>query len=382
MIAARQPVRPGGRRRRGGFTLVELLVTITIIAILASVLLGTLFFAGEKARSARTRSMIARLDQAITIRWESYRTRRVPIDPQAVAGPFGLGLDPTNPHHVSLTRLLALRELMRMELPDRWTDVTSDPMIGATLLAGGLERPALSRAYLERYLANIDPQSGTPAAPSELYQGAECLYLIVTMGGIGDDVDSADKFRSADVGDTDQDGMLEFLDGWGHPIRFLRWAPGFVSELQPDSNPLTVDDPSTPLIENIDRGPMNNHDPFDPLKEDLPESFLVPPIAPPKAFDLRGYENPFAGFRMFPLVYSPGPDGVADIRPDIGLLPELASPFLDYAALAFPNDPFHDPTVGGTNTLDRFIGGPFDQDVDGLNHLDNIHNHILGGTVR
>ena len=45
-------------------------------------------------------------------------------------------------------------------------------------------------------------------------------------------------FHESNIGDTDGDGAPEFLDGWGHPINFLRWAPGFDSEIQLNANEL------------------------------------------------------------------------------------------------------------------------------------------------
>jgi hypothetical protein len=85
-----------------------------------------------------------------------------------------------------------------------------------------ITRPAVSRGFLRKYTAKT---------PSDEYQGAECLYMIV-MGAIGEEGDSRDVFRPADIGDVDGDGYPEFLDAWGVPIRFLRWAPGFNSELR------------------------------------------------------------------------------------------------------------------------------------------------------
>jgi hypothetical protein len=202
------------------------------------------------------------------------------------------------------------------------------------------------------------------------------LYLIVTMGGMGDDAVAEDHFRGADVGDTDEDGAPEFLDGWGRPIRFLRWAPGFVSDLQPDADATTVDDPSTPEVEGIERDALNNHDPFDPLKCDLPESMLAA-IGGQKFVGLRTTENPFAGFRLFPLIYSSGSDGVPDIRGDF----LTTSGVINYSTTVPPNDPYYDgdPT---NPSLDRWIGSAVDIDSDGLQNMDNIHNHILGGSVR
>jgi hypothetical protein len=74
-----------------------------------------------------------------------------------------------------------------------------------------------------------------------------------------------EQFTQAEIGDTNGNGWLEFLDGWGRPIHFLRWAPGFsaYSDIQ-------VADAT------------NHHDPFDPLRVD---------------------KN---AFQLFPLIYSSG----------------------------------------------------------------------------
>ncbi|MCE5302216.1 MAG: type II secretion system GspH family protein, partial [Planctomycetaceae bacterium] len=69
--------RVDGRPSRG-FTLIELLVTITIIGILAGMVMGVLRTARESARESATRATIAKLNNIIMNRYESYLTRRVP----------------------------------------------------------------------------------------------------------------------------------------------------------------------------------------------------------------------------------------------------------------------------------------------------------------
>jgi len=89
-------------------------------------------------------------------------------------------------------------------------------------------------------------------------------------------------FSEKEIGDTDNDGMPEILDAWGRPIYFLRWAPGYISDLQDISNPTK----RTP-------------DPFDPLRAD-PRWENNDDTLPETKFD-----DPFA---LFPLICSGGRD--------------------------------------------------------------------------
>lgn len=202
--------------KRQGFTLVELLITISIIAILAGMMVVASFSAQEAGKAQKTRALITKLDGIIRARYESYRTRRVPVNFATLAANDVAGTKLRLRQRVDV-----LRDLMRMELPDRLSDITDGPVtpFGGTLIL----RPPVSEAYLARL------NSITTETPEN--QGAECLYMIVTES-LEQEGDSRGVFNTGDVGDTDNDGLPEFLDGWKRPIEFLRWAPGFLSDMQ------------------------------------------------------------------------------------------------------------------------------------------------------
>ncbi len=239
---------------RKGFTLIELLTVITIIGTLAGLSLGALYLAGDSAREAKTRATIAKLDTIVQARYGEFQSRRAPIRITNVP-----------PAVMAELRLKVIRYLMKWEMPDRPSDI-ANPRNGAsdflpadinathtiTVTAGGksyqvkLKRTAIARAMYRRCSAN-------PPSPDN--DSAECLYMWVTMG----DPDASDQLQASEIGDTDEDGYPEFVDGWGMPIKFLRCPSGFTaSEIQ------TGD-------------PKNDHDPFD-TRNIEPEAFRLVPL--------------------------------------------------------------------------------------------------------
>jgi len=235
---------------RRGFTITELLVVVVIIGILAAMVLGALQMARQAAREAKTKATIAKLNNIIMQRYESYMTRRAPIDTTGL-----------KPREAAVNRLFAIRDLMRMEMPDKLNDVINGPIKLPNTPTSGknyIDRPALSSLYNSFYTTHY--KSANVIADKVCAQAA-MLYMIVSLGS----PEAMEQFQQSEIGDTDNDGMPEFLDGWGRPIFFLRWAPGFSS-----SSNIQVADP------------VKHHDPFDP----------------------RGYDSD--AYQLFPLIYSGG----------------------------------------------------------------------------
>jgi len=307
--------------QRSGFTMVEMLVVITIIAIVASLVLAALNSARQTAKVAKTKSTIVKLNDLIMDQYESYRTRRVPISTSGM-----------NPNSASAARLNAIRDIMRMEMPDRWNDVINAPLCTDGSGNPLLTRPALSQRYLNRYNKTHPPNPTTENA------SAECLYMTVTTRN----PEARELFSESEVGDTDQDGYPEFLDGWGRPIAFIRWPAGFISSLHADDELQTGD-------------PVADHDPFDPLKQDDD------------------------AFRLIPLIFSYGPDGKSDIN-------RGASSSGGEFAYTATGDSITSVTLHTTDPDGdgHYIGQPLDGETylpepSELDHYDNIHNHRIEG---
>jgi hypothetical protein len=242
----------------------------------------------------KTKATVAKLDEIIMRMYAGYATRRVPINTSGV-----------HPQEAARRRLDALRDLMRMEMPERFNDITDAPH---NYSWGAIGRPALNMAY------------NSVGAPSGVNSHAECLYLIVSIAN----PQELEHFGADEIGDTDGDGFPEFVDAWGNPIYFLRWAPGFIdSDIQPPPGIATTD-------------PRFKHDPFD-------THGLYP-----------------ARWKLVPLIFSAGPDGRVDISQG-----GLINHGLEMGQnVSYSGDPYN-VNIGAPNT------------VRGERRHDNIHNHRL-----
>ncbi len=314
------------RNKHPGFTLVEMLITITIIGILSAGVLAALQGARETAKAAKTKTTITKLHYVILQHYDSYRTRRVSVDTKGMT-----------PFQASVARLNTIRDLMRMEMPDRGSDLG-----GITVPPGaGLLSPVPQ--ITDRYLRLYNGRDTVAEVAERDMPSAEYLYMIVMSIH-----EAAEQFSATEIGDYDNDGLPEFMDGWGHPIKFLRWPVGFVNSLEGLS----------------DLHPNNPWDPTEPHD--------------PDPFDSHGIvSTTHNAFALFPLIYSAGPDGHYDINTGYqasgdGYQYGLVNMGSYYCLNQFVKD-----------GMNFYIGQPLNRDAGNsvapgdLRHYDNIHNHIL-----
>lgn len=349
----RPPPQPDQRR---GFTLVELLVAIAILTILAAVAMSALGNLEERTKIERTKTIIKRIDAVIMEKWENYRSRPVPLKmPSKVTT-----------GDAAIIRLRAIRDLMRMELPERATDIDPkigpnpgnptapysapiDPVrpvdLGSSLPSGNsygqirLTPPAAFMRYY-RIINNLpttpwksDASKNSRNNWADTYAQSELLYLI--LSGIRDNETSAlDFLAPSEIGDLDGDGLKEILDGWGEPIWFMRWAPGYTKE-----NGALTEQSSTANLAP---------DPFDPYHIDT------------------------SGFALRPLIVSGGPDRLIDLYLEYNKQNDKHKDI----RYADPNSNVQYPVKIFT-TATVFEGTP-DLQQDGTNnYADNITNHYV-----
>lgn len=269
------------KRLAGGFTLVELLVSMVVIGIIGGMVAQALTGASRQAQDTRTQSLVDRLNMDILQMYEQLTRRATSAPTSNPATAYALNSQGRKSH--ALAVLNWRRDLLRCALPDHIQDVVDAPI--------DCYYPVLRRGYsgTPNLLARIDPQhnpsappsyvppttpwlnpsanidspaensirftytqkyrqrvlsllqlsaGGTPANWAECVDGntangewtteaqsAECLYLILSSNTIDGDPMIA-SLNSRDIEDTDEDGIPEVIDPRGIPMGFLRWPVG------------------------------------------------------------------------------------------------------------------------------------------------------------
>jgi prepilin-type N-terminal cleavage/methylation domain-containing protein len=176
--------------RAKAFTLIELLVVLAILSILGSLSLAGLNVGRQRAKRDKTIATIRKLNDIVE---GMYSDRLANGRPAA-----------------------STAELLTYEMPDQWLDVQ-------ITLPATIKSSAVSR-YTR--IAK-DPLTGSDLRPTlnAKLGPAECLWMCIARSGY--EPDAIEQFRPDEITDLDGDGAKEFCDGWGQPIYFLRWAPGY-----------------------------------------------------------------------------------------------------------------------------------------------------------
>ena len=226
-------------------------MVMAIIAILMStsvvVMLGFMDQAEEEATSATLQKLARLVEQrgeAIERSFAGVRRQRT------IQATYGLLADPNRDGDRSdgifgvreeAVTILAKKAMMRFEMPQRFGErllfgdpaVTVPGMPESIYLAIAAPRArnalglALTTSLTDTAIDNeVTSKWGNNTPETE---SSELLYFcLIASGSFGATSVDADRFTAAEIQDTDNDGLPEFVDAWGQPLRFYRWPTRLV----------------------------------------------------------------------------------------------------------------------------------------------------------
>ena len=293
------------RNRRSGFTLIEMLIVVGLIAFLATILIVAVRGGVSGAREQATKATITKVSGLLRQRTDAFN--RINFDSTFAAditkmtqqlGPLAAG---------DLATVVTKKYIYGLHFPQTWAEVNG----------------------FIKYRYNVqDPTVvfTTPTSITPKCESAEVLYWLITNDKAtvpGYTQEGTDNFTGA-VADTDNNGAMEFVDGWGQPLRWYRWPTRLIR-----MNPRTVNPPtwvpvtmadidiSRKLMPDLPLDPVGHasnpavvlsQDPDDPtgLIEMAYENQLLP------AFSAPTFEDAYhtIGTYFSPLIVSAGQDGV------------------------------------------------------------------------
>ncbi len=213
------------KTHRQGFTLVELLLVISIIAILSTLGLSVLAGAEQDALENRTKAGIERVRQSLDQKLEENLYRILPIRPN-------YGTDPVDLKDI---RQRAMAELMRVEFPTEIEHANPAlfPRNDTGMVAGIMDFTDPSVFPKPQMLCRFD---AVLTGASTDNQGAECLYAIMSLHYDEQGNTLVSLLRKREIADTDSDGYLEVVDAFGDPLNF-QFVDADGNDLDPE-NPL------------------------------------------------------------------------------------------------------------------------------------------------
>ena len=193
------------RSFRSGFTMIELLIVIMVIAILMSLLVSAAFSFIVNAREAATAATISKVNGLLQERIRSFRQYDFSDAAQRFAA--------MNSLTVEVAEVFVRKNRMKQAIPQSFTEadrVRLFPGIAFTSAAG----PPVTFSF-------TSPATGYLAT----YESGIVLYAFLTRGEtFGAPSAADDAFTGSEVRIGPETNNLPCLvDAWGEPLRFYRW---------------------------------------------------------------------------------------------------------------------------------------------------------------
>lgn len=248
-----------GRARRGGFSLIELMTVIGIIALLSALAVGTYMRLRGSTTEKVTDETMTKIHSMMADRWGAVidratadiRSGSVPADVMTAAN-----------NDKDLARVIWTYFKLKNEFPTTRAEGTTDIQIKVN---GSFKTVLKAKAVFSSIPVNPSSVSATSIAALET-ESAACLYKALRDTGTGGVVTGVEGLEQQTG--TSASGPV-YTDAWNTPIAFARMA--YTAELN-----------GPPYL----KGNPVSKDPIDPLGR-----LINKPSALPTTFDLASFWN-------------------------------------------------------------------------------------------
>ncbi|MGZ0172207.1 MAG: type II secretion system protein [Planctomycetales bacterium] len=255
---------------RQGFTLLELLIVVGVIGLLMASLGAVVSNMLQGARETQTLATLQKVDGLLLERQralERYFSR-------PTSGFKAIVNRRVRAFHVVIPGLdsgfvdkMTRKQFQKFYMPQSFADFVwagqflSDVEPGID--NGQPGNPSLPNGIPDRIEGLSLPAKFDLTKHDPVTESAEMLYFALTeLDVFGVPPIGGDEFSTDEVADTDGDGLKEFVDGWGQPLRFYRWPTRLIKPygvFGPDGQPGTAGTNDNILVENNGLPPVVNH---------------------------------------------------------------------------------------------------------------------------